>query len=69
MEGGINCQGEEITNGHYDFAAMSMARERALVCNDTTHTDTAQSTGICLEDGTIFTDKYGGENFQLLSRE
>ena len=31
MEAGINLPGEEITNGHSDFAAMSTARERALV--------------------------------------
>ena len=35
----------------------------------TTHTDTAPSAGIYLEDGTIFTGKYKREHFQLLSRE
>ena len=69
MEAGINWPGEEITNGHFDFSAMSLARERALVCNDTTHSGTAPYTGIYLEGGTIFTVKYERENFQLLSRE
>ena len=46
-----------------------MTRERDLVRNDTTHTGTATSTGIYLEDGTIFTGKYDREHFQLLSRE
>ena len=35
----------------------------------TTHTGTAPSAGIYLEDGTIFTGKYEREYFQLLSRE
>ena len=48
---------------------MSMSRERALVHNDTTHTGTAPSTGIYLEEETIFTGKYEREHFQLLSRE
>ena len=48
---------------------MSMAREHSLVRNDTTHTGTAPSTGIDLEDGTIFTGKYEREHFQLLYRE
>ena len=46
-----------------------MAREHALVRNDTTHSGTAPSTGIYLEDGTIFTGKYEREHLQLLSRE
>ena len=69
MEAGINWPGEEINNGHCDFAAISMARERDLVRNDTTHTGTAPSTGIYIEDGTIFTGKYERDHFQLLSRE
>jgi len=35
----------------------------------TTHTGTAPSNGIYLEDSTIFTGKYEREHFQLLSRE
>ena len=35
----------------------------------TTCTGTAPSAGIYLEDGTIFTGKYGRDHFQLLSRE
>ena len=69
MEAGINCPGEEITNGRCNFAALPMARERALIHNDTTHTGTEPYTGIYLEDGTIFTGKYEREHFQLLSRE
>ena len=48
---------------------MSMARERALVQNDTTQTGMSPSTVIYLEDRTIFTGKYVRELFQLLSRE
>ena len=69
MKAGINWPGGEITNGHCDFADLSMARERAFVRNDTTHSVMASSTGIYLEDGTIFTGKYESEHFQLLSRE
>ena len=69
MEAGINWLGEEITSGHCDFSAMSMARERALVRNDTTHSGMTPSTGIYLEDRTIFTGKYECEHFQLLSKE
>ena len=68
MEAVINSPDEEITNGHCDFAAMSMARERALVRNDTTHSGTAPYTGIYLEGGTIFTVKYQRGHFQLLSK-
>ena len=69
MEAGINWLGEEINNGNCAFAAMSMARERALIRNDTTHSGTAPSTGIYIEDGTTSTGKYEREHFQLLSRE
>ena len=64
MEAGINWPGEEITNGHCAFSAMSTSRDRALVRNDTTHIGTAPSTGIYLEDGTIFTGKYEREHFR-----
>ena len=69
MEEGINCPGEEITNGNFAFAAISMARECSLFRNDTAHTGTAPSTGVYLEEGTAFTGKYECEHFQLLSRE
>ena len=69
MEAGINWPGDEITNGNCAFSAMSLARERALVHNDTTHTGTAPSTVIYLEEGTIFIEKYEHEHFQLLYRE
>ena len=69
MEAGINWPCEEITNGYCAFAAMSMARERPIVSNDTTNTGTATSTGIYPENGTIFTEKYEREHFQLLFRE
>ena len=69
MEAGINWLDEEIINGHCAFDAISTARESALVRNYTTHTGTAPSTGMYLENGTIFTGKYEREHFQLLSKE
>ena len=58
MEAGINWPSEAIINGHCGLTAIPTARECALVCNDTTQTGTAPSTGIYLEDVTIFTGKY-----------
>ena len=44
-------------------------RNRNVSAMGTTHTGMAPSAGIHIEDGTIFTGKYGCEHFQLLSRE
>ena len=48
---------------------QQFGHNRNVSAMGTTHTCTAPSTGIYLEDGTIFTGKYGREHLQLLSRE
>ena len=44
-------------------------RNRNVSAMGTNHTVTTPSSGIYLEDGTIFTGKYEREHFQLLSSE
>ena len=48
---------------------QQFSRNRNVSEMGTTHTGTAPSAGIYIEDGTIFIGKHGLENFQLLSRE
>ena len=49
--------------------SQQFGRNQNVSAMGTTHTGTAPSAGIYLEDGTIFTGKYERENFELLSRE
>ena len=49
--------------------SQQFGRNQNVSAMGTTHTGTAPSAGIYVEDGTIFTGKYGHEHFQLLSRE
>ena len=49
--------------------SQQFGRNRYVSAMGTTHTGMAPYVGIYLTDGTIFTGKYGRDNFQLLSRE
>ena len=49
--------------------SQQFGRNRKVSAMGTNHTGTTPYAGIYLEDGTIFTVKYGLEHFQLLSRE
>ena len=49
--------------------SQQFGRNQKVSAMGTTHTGTETSAGIYIEDGTIFTGKYGREHFQILSRE
>ena len=48
---------------------QQFGRNQNVSAMGTNHTGTEPSKDIYLEEGTIFTGKYGSEHFQLLSRE
>ena len=49
--------------------SQKFGRNQNISAMGTTHTGTAPSAGIYIEDGTIFAGKYGRDHFQIFSRE